>query len=343
MTILENKNYAGAGRYCENLDVLRLLASVAIVWIHAVQTPIFQIASNWCRFAVPAFTGISVLLLVWRRSGGLAKDFWIYVTGRATKIYALFLVWNGIYAGVRFLEHHAIIGGDNIRWSYETAFLAGFTEQLWFLPFLSLITVVVAAPAFVYTRIEGVQKWALAMLFSTVGMVLALRPSPINVNIEVHPASYWFVLAWQAAPSALIVFGILPVCIQAGKIISPRPLFGLALVFLAAFLLWLSINSKYMILLQNISGIVLVLGAVLEPFPDFLKRIAKNLGWLALPIYVLHVLFVHLIEVFGHRVAHLPISMTFDAIVILGGLFGSGLVAWVLQQIPGLKWLVTVR
>ena len=66
------------------------------------------------------------------------------------------------------------------------------------------------------------------------------------------------------------------------------------------------------------------------------------MGRLALPIYLFHVLFVHMIQAVGHREAYLPVCVAFDGAVFFAGLFGSGLAAWFLQKIPCTKWLVTV-
>ena len=93
-----------ADGYCANLDILRLLAVTAVIWIHSVETPLFKAGIDWCRFAVPAFTATSVLLLVWRHGGDPAKELWTYVTGRATRIYLLssrsvelYLCWHPLF------------------------------------------------------------------------------------------------------------------------------------------------------------------------------------------------------------------------------------------------------
>lgn len=328
------------GDFCANLDLLRLLAVAAVVWIHSMETQTLQDWSRWCRFAVPAFTATSVLLLVWRHGGDPAKELWGYVKRRGARIYLLFLLWNCIYAVIRFGEHSVIKGGDTLRWSPATFFLSGFTEQLWFLPFLVVVTVLVAVPAFFWTRM-GPKAWLLSMLLTTAGVAMALLPSPIIMDFKVNPASYWFVLSWRAIPAALMVFGILPFCNRI-KLKSSRPLLALTMVFVAAILLCRSSYGDDLFLLQNAAGVILVLAAVLGPSPSHFKPMFRMLGGLALPVYLIHVLFVHAVQAVGHRVAHLPVSMSFDAAVFFMGLVGSGLAAWLLKKIPGLKWLVTM-
>ena len=328
--------------YCSNLDVLRLLAVTAIVWIHSVETPTFKVAIIWCRFAVPAFISTSVWLLIWRHGGDSCGNLWNYAVRRAVRIYLLFLVWNGIYAAVRFLEHSFIKGGDTIRWSWETFLLAGFTEQLWFLPFLSAVTILTAGLMIMSVRL-ALPTLLLAVLLPTTGIYLAMWPSPVNMNIDAHPATYWIGLCWGAIPAALMVFGILP--FDNLRITEPVRLGLLSLMFAIAIpLLWLSMDSpRFLTLLHNAAGVLLVAGAVLGPRSAFANEMLRALGSLALPVYLIHVLIVHAIQALGHRIAHIPVSSAFDLLVFMSGLVCSGMAAWFLLKEPHVKWLVSVR
>ena len=337
----ESREQNGTSDYCANLDFLRLLAVAAVVWIHAVESPALKAGIVWCRFAVPAFTATSVLLLVWRHREDSAPVLRGYVGRRVARIYLLFLAWNCFYAAARWLEHTVSQGRDEIRWKVETLLVSGFTEQLWFLPFLAVVTLVVAALIFVSAR-AGFKTGPWVIGLSILGIVLALLPPPIEIHLETHPASYWFVLSWLAFPSALMAFGLLPFC-DHGKANRKRPGLALMLVFMAGLLLWISRSGHCSNLLQNSAGVILVLGAVLGSCPDWLKRNLKKIGALALPVYLLHPLFVHALQVVGHRGAHLPVAVAFDGLVVFVGLVGSGVTAWFLQKIPYLKWLVTVR
>jgi surface polysaccharide O-acyltransferase-like enzyme len=215
--------------------------------------------------------------------------------------------------------------------------LAGFTEQLWFLPFLAVVTILAAAPAFVIARM-GSKSRVLIMFLLFSGIIVALLPSPIKIDLETHPASYWFALSWGALPSALMVFSIIPFCKHV-----KLSLLAVMLAFFAWMLLWLPVGAECTNLLQNVSGVILILCAFLAPSLVSFKGAFRQLGELALPVYLLHPLFVHAVQAVGHRLAHLPVSVGFDVVVLFGGLVGSGLSAWYLQRIPPLKSLVMLR
>lgn len=336
----EKSDSGDAVGYYGGLDVLRLLAVAAVVWIHSAQTQTFGAGSAWRWFAVPAFTATSVFLFAGRHGGDPAGALWAYATRRAGRVYLLFLAWNGIYAAIRFAEHGVIRGGQTIRWSLESLLLSGFAEQLWFLPFLAVVTLFAASPAFFAARI-GFKTWPYAAFLSAMGVAWALLPSPITINPGIHPAATWFDLSWSALPSALMVFCIFPFC-NDGKT-PARPRAALMLVLLAGLFLRLSTESPCPNLFYNAAGVVLVLGAVWGSRPGPSNQTLRKLGGLALPIYLLHPLFVHAVEAVGHRVAHLPVSAAFDGVALFAGLFCSGLAAWFLEKIPRVRWLVALR
>ncbi len=282
-----------------------------------------------------------MLLLVRRHRNDSAEELWGYVTKRAKSLYLLFLSWNCIYAAVRFAEHCFIRDGRSVRWSLEAFFLGGFAEQLWFLSFIAVVTVLVAGPGFFLARM-GSEGRSFALLMAMFGVVLAILPSPIGPTNFSHAASYWFNLLWQTLPSAFMVFAIIPF-LDFCAVSRPRPLIALSLVFTAAFLLWLSKDGQYPNILRNAAGVLMLLAALLGSYFKGAAHMAKSLGALALPVYLLHVLFVHGIQAVGHRIAHLPVSEGFDGFVLVGALFGSCVFAWFLRKIPCIRWLFMSR
>lgn len=331
---------ATRGDYCSNLDILRLVAAIAIVWIHSVETPPFQAGSAWCRFAVPAFTATSVWLLIRRHGRDNPADLWAYSARRAVRIYLLFLVWNGIYAVVRSFKHSVSEGGDEIRWGYETLLLAGFGEQLWFLPFLC-VGILLAASLRIYSNRVGLPTRYQSILFPVLGLALGLVPTPVRVNLEVHPATYWATLSWQAFPALLMAFAI-------G--FPPRPLRAmqaqawpsLFLVSAAIFSLWLSKTTGYT-LPQAIAGVLLLGAAVLAPVLAQGNQPLRLLGGLALPVYLIHPIVAHAVQAVGHIVGSRTPSASFDLVVFSTALFASAAVAWFLTHVRYLRWLVSIR
>ena len=196
--------------YCANLDVLRIVAVAAVVWIHAAQTSFFKAGVVWCRFAVPAFAATSIWLLLRRHGTDAAEDLKNYAVKRALKIYLLFLAWNCLFAGARAFEHAILKNGDAIRWNFETFLLAGFSEQLWFLPFLSVATLLTASVMVLAGR-QGLHKWPVMLCLPAAGVLWALCPPP-PVNLDTHPSTYWLFLSWQSFPSVMMTFGVFGLC-----------------------------------------------------------------------------------------------------------------------------------
>ncbi len=106
------------------IDYLRLAAAVGIVWFHS------QAPGHWIAYlALPFF----LVLLGMPSTASLQK--------RARRLLWPFLIWSGIYAGVRVV--FALRSGEPPLGWWETGMLlAGTSVHLWFLPFAFMGTLV---------------------------------------------------------------------------------------------------------------------------------------------------------------------------------------------------------
>ncbi len=312
---------------------------VGVVWIHSAQSETFRAGIDWCRFAVPAFTGISVFLLVARHGAEANPGF---AFARSARLYALFLCWNGFYAVSRVLEHRLFVGGDKIRWGWETLLLAGFAEQLWFLPFLAVATVIVILPAWTlssFTKIRNV-RLASTLILAGAGLATAAIPSPILVNLEAHPATYWAALSWAALPSAFLAAGLASIAEITDRR-NARTLGAIVALVLAVTCLSLARHSRNPSLLQNGAGVLLVASALAGPQLKSAEDQTRWLGTLTLPIYLLHVVFVHGSQALARRLG-LQVSAWLDASAILFGIVGSIFLGSFIRQ-SRYQWLVTLK
>ena len=86
------------------LDILRVVSAFAIICIHVPETEPFSTWTGWCRFSVPAFTAMSMFLLVLsharRRGQPVARLVW----RQFAKLYTLYLFWNVIYLLARLFK-----------------------------------------------------------------------------------------------------------------------------------------------------------------------------------------------------------------------------------------------
>ena len=124
------------------MDILRLVAAYAIVWLHAPTGLDFARWTALGRFAVPFFTAAAVLL-TWeglvrqpRRSPAA------YVRSRVSRIYVPFLAWSGIYLAFKGAKALLLPGAPNDFPGLEVFWLGSFFH-LWFMPFILITTLAV--------------------------------------------------------------------------------------------------------------------------------------------------------------------------------------------------------
>jgi surface polysaccharide O-acyltransferase-like enzyme len=324
----------------DSLNLLRIVAAIAVVWIHVPESESLKGFAIGCRFAVPAFTAVSVFLMALSVREKSATNVIRYESNRAWGIYRLFLIWNAIYLSARVAKHFLLSGGDAIRLGFSTIFVAGLAEHLWYLPFIALLGFVMALPlrGFIQLKLVPAAAWSIGLLMA--GVAASYLSMSIRVDIEHRPFSYFASLALGTLPAALFTFPVAWVWHQYGAMRRNYGASAVAII-LAALCLAVSLKSSQASLWHNVSGILFLVAALFCSGAKLGDQI-RSLGNLALPVYLIHVLLIEGIQAVGHRL-HFRSSAVFDVTVFSLAACGSFLIAQLVAGIPRLAWLVSLR
>jgi peptidoglycan/LPS O-acetylase OafA/YrhL len=305
------------------VEVARVVAAIAIIWIHAVESPQLTRTTAVARFAVPFFVITSLVFLgesLRRRPDQRWSE---YARRRFMRLYVPFLVWSVIYILARAVKHlfvhdtSPLLIRPNLLW-------AGVTEQLWFLPFLLVVLLI----AFPLTRfaIQRNLGWITAPVGLAVCVGALFVPSP-DFFFD-GPTTFFVQTALLAVPSAgigLALAGLFPQI----KRVAENSL--VALIFLMVWIGTLVALEHFgrNTVLETFSGLCLML-ACLAPISGA-KRF-DALGPYAFGIYLCHVLWIEFLQAIGHR-AGLYVSIGFDvAVMTLATILSIALVASILRS-----------
>lgn len=185
------------------LDLTRILAALAIVWIHCPQSSDLLRTTLLARFAVPFFIATSVFL-VFQSVDRDPRRSWIRYSGsRIQRLYFPFLVWSGAYLAFKWVKGWLLPDQPNDFPGWEW-WIVGGAYHLWFLPFLLAVSLLSFAVAKASARSNRTRDgFALAGLLS--GCVAAAwAPSAwpsgpyesFYFMLAALPAVFW---AWPAA------------------------------------------------------------------------------------------------------------------------------------------------
>jgi peptidoglycan/LPS O-acetylase OafA/YrhL len=313
------------------LDVMRLIAAYAIVWLHSPQSPDFARATAIGRFAVPFFTAAAVFL-TWeglarqpRRSAGQ------YAKSRFQRIYVPFMAWSVIYLAFKASKAILLPNQPNDFPGVDVLWLGSF-YHLWFMPFILVTTLTV----FFLGRVvigQGGRELASVPVCLILGWVIAWLPADreslsvgfCQLAADALPAAFWgvgFAIAWQRGAANWL----------------RRPSVGCAALAVAVLCLatdaWLLRNR----LAENLAGVALLIFALADWRLPQLDRLAR-LGALAYGIYLSHLLFIKTLQAARAKLA-IP-----ETLMVVLGVFtiaaaSSTLLAWCLSRSRWTRWLV---
>jgi surface polysaccharide O-acyltransferase-like enzyme len=304
------------------LDAARFFAAAGVVWVHTVASQPFLSLGALGTFGVPFY--ICVALFVMRRALDRDRSLSLhqYYWQRFSRLYLPFLAWTAIYFAAIALKHRVL--GVNTRLFLELpTLLTGPVYQLWFLPYLCIITVP-AAIAYRVTIAFPRYAPAVALGSAAIGTVWAFWPRPDWLNY-LPDHELFCLLAWKATPSAFCGFAMAHFVSRMPR--NPQTMSGLAAI--GFFLTWATIGNQiiygYNRLDRTLSGI----GWFLMAFAPFSGRIFKWFGTLgkhSYGIYLGHVLFVEGLQTIAD-LAHLPNTPILDIAVFVLAMVGSTLLA----------------
>jgi peptidoglycan/LPS O-acetylase OafA/YrhL len=313
------------------LDVMRLIAAYAIVWLHSPQSPDFARVTATGRFAVPFFTAAAVYL-TWeglarqpRRSAGQ------YAWSRFQRIYVPFMAWSAIYLAFKAAKAILLPNQPNDFPGIDVLWLGSF-YHLWFMPFILVTTLAVFFLGRVVVGRGGRELLSLATCLM-LGWVIAWLPA----DRESLTVSFWQ-LAADALPAAC--WGIaLAIAWQRGMAIwLRRP--GVGCTALTVSLLCMALDAWLLRnrLAENLAGLALLIFALADWRLPRLDRVAR-LGTLAYGIYLSHLLFIKTLQAALAKLA-VPETLTVVTGVFAVAAVCSTLLAWSLSRSRWTRWLV---
>ncbi len=264
------------------IDILKLLAAVAVIYLHAVGRTDLAWTSDPMRFAVPFFAASAAYLAFRSAIGRADLDAGRYVRSRISRIYIPFLLWTAVYLLVR------VIWSLGSRTSLPDVGLAllwrGSAHHLWFLPFVLVVTVFAFAVAR-SLRGRGSLLTGAAVLF--VGGVADY----LLVTRLGGPVEYFLGLSSRNVP--VVLWTLMFLCLARAKVVAPplvRTSQRLALPAFLMTLLMLALTGRN-VLIENLSGLV-ALGAALSVNIYDRAAIFKTTAGFAYGVYLCHILFV---------------------------------------------------
>ncbi|HEY0552456.1 MAG TPA: acyltransferase family protein [Verrucomicrobiae bacterium] len=278
----------------EAVDLAKLAAAAAVVWIHVINCDASQELLPLCRFAVPFFTCAAVYFVL-QKGSSQKIPVHSYCLQRARRLYVPFLWWSGIYLGARLLKHTLTGDGAPITLSSATL-LNGTAHHLWFLPFICLASILAyVAVQYVGPPRPEAEGW-FALAFLLVGIGFALTPCPVIIQTVEFPISYFIDHSWDALPA--IFFGAALFCLL--RSVEP-PLLVRAAALLLAFvaIAWEFVLGVHA-LAPHIAGASILLFTTTQANRDWMKWIWP---WaqLAFVVYLVHVLFVEALQTLANR------------------------------------------
>lgn len=259
------------------MDLVRLLAAIAIVWLHTFGGTPAVVG----RFAVPFFSasiGFLVVLQGFRRPETPAAGF---TRKRALRLLLPFYVWLVIYAAVRglasgFTEH--VQPPPISLWVLWN----GTAQHLWFLPYAFVLSLL----AFAATRLSLAAPRSGAIVLTVAAVVCLLTPNPLPVEA----AWYCPRLGFDTLPAGLAGMA-LAVAWSTPGLWRPRPSWWYLLVTVACLATIVLLGRTRSGPLENVAGFAALLACLAPSLPAWMVVPTR---YAALPygIYLCHVLFL---------------------------------------------------
>ena len=128
------------------LDLARLAAAYAIVWLHAPHLAALDGSRAIGRFAVPLFVMITILMVFESLGRNPQQRIGPYARSRFIRLYLPFMAWNGIYIAFKLIKGRLLPGEPNAYPGVEVLW-AGACWHLWFLPFILVVSLLAFAVA----------------------------------------------------------------------------------------------------------------------------------------------------------------------------------------------------
>jgi surface polysaccharide O-acyltransferase-like enzyme len=312
------------------LDVCRLLAAYAIVWLHTPRPNGWADLGLLGRFAVPFFTAAATFFAWQAGSRPGERTAGSYARSRLTRIYVPFLAWSGIYLAFKGGKALLLPGEPNDFPGVDLLWLGSF-YHLWFMPFVLLVTLSAFCLARACARGRA-RELAAIVVALIAGVQLSLLPADRSA-----PGVGFGQLALDALPSACWAVALAITYSHGGRMWLGSRRVGIACLLAAVALTMLLCTLGRNSAVENLSGTALLVFTLGDWTSPTLQRIAR-LGPLAYGIYLSHLLFIKTLEAVQAKL-HAPVSLATALAIFVLAAAGSTLLAWLLSRWRATRWL----
>jgi peptidoglycan/LPS O-acetylase OafA/YrhL len=316
----------------EAIDQGRFFAATGVVWIHSMRSESMSTWGELGRFAVPFFISLAILMTWQSLQRSSETHFSDYFVQRLRRLYLPMLVWSVVYMAFKLAKNllQPNMPNDFPGWSFlwgETAY------HLWFIPFLTLVVVLLFAFRKLATFTDSTKRWLAAGLMS-VAALMSLVP-----EIEVPQPLAGVQWMWRAAPAAICAFVLFALLDSRPTVhtVSPRLSRIAGMVGVAA--LFLAVMQPGSVILETIAGLMFLIVVLNEEVVWKNSSTLTMLGRISMGIYFCHLLFVKCTEIVLDRIVPDPVVWK-DGAVFVVSLIGAACLSYVLYRFQPTRWLV---
>lgn len=299
-----------------NLDYLRILAALGIVWFHTLDAPARDVA----------YAGLPIFLLMSVAFMSMKPDvvsWWPYVKKQSSRLLAPWLFWSVFYLAVKLW--HSSTNSESILGSLSPGMIVGGTSgHLWYLTFCFTASLVI------WFLVRQTRSLPLELIISIAvvsGCTLLWHQSIITQYLQLgFPWQQWF----YAMPAIPIGFAIgrsqlIPEKLQKWRVLAVSVLASISVCVLLWSTEQCSTAVSYAVAITLVSG-----GFVL---PQTNKFVVAFLPSLTLGVYVMHPFIQDIVFKFSQN--HISPMLRVLLVFVGACIFTVGL-----KQIPWLKRFV---
>jgi surface polysaccharide O-acyltransferase-like enzyme len=308
------------------LETLRLVAALAVIWIHVPCSPELAWTTVFCRFAVPLFVASAAHFAV--RAAYKPHTSREYLLARVQRIYLPLLAWSGIYLLFKLAKARLLPDQPNDFPGVELLWTGG-AYHLWFMP----LVLGVCGASFLAAR--AVCKWksgTIAMVLPAViaGLAISLIPAPTSDAA--------LKLMWEALPAGIVGFAI-GIADKSWKWLPMSSVAQLACLILIAIIVGgEAIYGRQMTAEAMLGALLLCLA--LSPTATSLEQTLAPLGRLAIGIYFVHLLWIKIVEALANKL-HFEATWQLDFLTLAATSTLAVATALLLARHRATAWLVT--
>jgi surface polysaccharide O-acyltransferase-like enzyme len=319
---------AAVAARCARLETLRVIAALAVIWIHVPRSEELAWTTVFCRFAVPLFVASAAYFAV--RAAHKPQPTSQYLLARLQRIYLPFLAWSGIYLLFKFAKARLLPDQPNDFPGVEFLWTGG-AYHLWFMP----LVLVVCCASFLAARaasrcMEGAGAVAVITVITLLALAASLTPA-FTSDVALQ-------LMWEALPAGMLGLAI-GLSDNAWKWLPLSRATQMASLLLVAIIVGVEATVGRQVTAEAVLGGLLLIVA-LAPTSTRVEQMLAPLGRWAIGIYFAHLLWIKIVEALANQL-HFQPAWQLDLFTFAAAAALALVTAALLARHRATAWLVT--